>query len=76
MLAYSVSRSELEKTDSVAISTSLLCVLILTRQNMGIQPSMTFQIWFFETACFPYGRLPSVGVDRHHDGCPSKLIPT
>ena len=28
---------------------------------------------FIEIACFPYGQLPSVDVDKHHAGCPSKL---
>ena len=49
-----------------------------TEHNMCIQPSMTFKIWFklqvfIEIACFPYGQLPSVEVDKHHDGCPSKV---
>ena len=28
---------------------------------------------FIENACFPYRQLPSVDVDKHHDGSPSKL---
>ena len=28
---------------------------------------------FIEIAWFPYGQLPSVDVDKHHAGCPSKL---
>ena len=24
-------------------------------------------------ACYPYGQLPSVDVDKHHDRCPSKV---
>ena len=51
-------------------------VLMLTRQNMCIKPSMTFKIimvqGFIEIACFPYGQLPSIDVDKHHNGCPSK----
>ena len=28
---------------------------------------------FIKIACFPYGQLPCVDVDKHHDGwCPSK----
>ena len=44
-----------------------------------------FQVWlqerswfyqgFIEIASFPYGQLPSVDVDKHHDGCPSKVTP-
>ena len=30
---------------------------------------------FIEIACFPYGRLPSVDVDKHYDGSPSNLAP-
>ena len=25
-----------------------------------------------EIACFPYGQLPSINVDKHHDWSPSK----
>ena len=51
---------------------------MLTRQNMCIQPSMTFKIGlrfrgFIEIAWFPYGWLPSVDVDKHYDGSPSKV---
>ena len=28
---------------------------------------------FLEIACFPYGQLSSVDVDKHRDGCPSKV---
>ena len=45
--------------------TNYVC-LMLTGQNMCIQPCMTLN------ACFTYGQLPSVDVDKHHDGCPSK----
>ena len=47
---------------------------MLTGQNMCIQPSMTLKYGqrFIEITCFPYGQLPSVDVDKHHDGCPSK----
>ena len=30
---------------------------------------------FIEIACFPYGQLLSVDVDKHHDGNPGKLPP-
>ena len=29
---------------------------------------------FIEIAWFPYGWLPSVDVDKHYDGSPSKII--
>ena len=48
--------------------------LMLTGQNMCIQPSLTlkYSSEVYEITCFPYGQLPSVDVDKHHDGCPSK----
>ena len=46
--------------------TRLQCVLMLTRQNMCIQPSLTFKIWFrsLSKLRFPYGQLPSVWVPQ------------
>ena len=49
MLAYSVSRfmqQTCKKWTLFNSSILIMCVLILTRQDMCIQPSMTFKIWF------------------------------
>ena len=50
-----------------------MCDLMLTRQNICIQLSMTFKILlrgFIEIACFPYGQLPRVDV-----GAPATCSP-
>ena len=53
--------------------TNYVC-LMLTGQNMCIQPSMTLKYGseVYQNCIFPYGQLPSVDVDKHHDGSPSK----
>ena len=29
---------------------------------------------FIKNACFPYGHFPSIDVDKHHDGSPSRIL--
>ena len=54
-----------------------MCDLILIRQNRCIQlqsmPSKNIIQGFIKNVRFPYGHLPIVDVDKHHDGNPSNL---
>ena len=54
-----------------------MCDLILIRQNRCIQlqsmPSKNIIQGFIKNVRFPYGQLPIVDVDKHHDGNPSNL---
>ena len=53
--------------------TNYVC-LMLTGQNMCIQPSMAliYGSEVYRNCMFFLWQLPSVDVDKHHDGCPSK----